>query len=308
MRRLTPDELDFYDEQGYLVIADAVPADMLKAVIDETERMVAVASTISEGTPMLDLDPSHTPEKPRVRRIKSQHEHSDFFKAFAGDPLIMALLEPLMPSGVRIHNTKINMKSAGHGESIEWHQDWAFYPHTNDDVLAVGIYLDDCTPENGPMMVLPGSHKGPTYDHHEGAYFCGAMDPEACDLDFSKAVPLTGTAGTLTIHHARLIHGSAHNLSDRSRRFLLQAYAAVDAWPLHDMKGDLDAFNARIVQGEPTLAPRVKDVPVRIPLPTRPNLIKGSIYDNQSILGNRYFGTDEDPANPNRAEPAPAHA
>jgi hypothetical protein len=37
-----------------------------------------------------------------------------------------------------------------YGSPVEWHQDWAFYPHTNDDVLATGIYLDDCDLDNGP--------------------------------------------------------------------------------------------------------------------------------------------------------------
>jgi ectoine hydroxylase-related dioxygenase (phytanoyl-CoA dioxygenase family) len=302
-RTLTQEEVDRYYEQGYLVLHDAIPQDILDAAVAETERMVAVASTITEAIPMLDLDPSHTPENPRVRRIKSPHEHSEYFRALAGDATILDLLDPLLPSGVRIHNTKVNMKSAGVGESIEWHQDWAFYPHTNDDVLAVGIYLDDCDEENGPMMVIPGSHKGPTYDHHEGPYFCGAMDPDKCDVDFSKAVPLMGPAGTLTIHHARLIHGSAYNRSSRSRRFLLYAFSAVDAWPLHDLKGGIEAFDSRIVRGEPTLVPRMKEAPVRIPLPTRPGLIKGSIYDNQSILGNKYFDAGEQ-ARQEKREPA----
>ena len=47
------------------------------------------------------------------------------------------------------------MKSAGYGSPVEWHQDWAFYPHTNDDVLATGIYLDDCDMDNGPLLVCP---------------------------------------------------------------------------------------------------------------------------------------------------------
>ena len=304
-RTLTQEELAHYDEHGYVVIRDAVPAEMLRAASAETDRMVAVAATLTEAIPMLDLDPSHTPEKPRVRRIKSPHEHSEYFRALAADPVILDLLDPLMPSGIRIHNTKVNIKSAGHGESIEWHQDWAFYPHTNDSVLAVGIYLDDCDEDNGPMMVIPGSHKGPTYDHHEGPYYCGAMDPDKCDVDFSKAVPLMGPAGTVTIHHARLIHGSAYNRSSRSRRFLLYAYSAVDAWPLHDLKGGIEAYDSRIVRGKPTLAPRMKETPVRIPLPTRPGLIKGSIYDNQSILGNRYFDAIEKASEEKRA---PAHA
>ena len=49
---------------------------------------------------------------------------------------------------------------------MEWHQDWAFYPHTNDDILAVGVMLDDTTVENGAMYVLLGTHKGPTFDRH----------------------------------------------------------------------------------------------------------------------------------------------
>lgn len=291
--KLTDQELKQYREQGYVVLHDVVPKERLAAVIDETERMVDGARSISEPTAALDLDPAHTPAHPRLRRIKSPHQHSAFFHAFAAEPFIVDLLSPLMPSGVRVHNTKINMKSAGHGEAIEWHQDWAFYPHTNDDVLAVGLYLDDCTLENGPMLVIPGSHHGPVYNHHESGYFCGAISATDVASQVDKAIPLTGPAGTLTIHHARLLHGSAVNRSASPRRFLLQAYAAVDAWPLHDLKGSLEDFNNRIVKGEPCMTPRMAEAPVRIPLPLRPGVRAGSIYDNQSILPDRYFGSDE---------------
>ncbi len=293
IRALTQEELDRYDRDGYLVIHDLVPQKRLLEVIAETERMTDIAYTIAAGTAMLDVDPAHTPENPRVRRIKSQHDNSEFFHAFAAEPFIMDLLAPLMPSGIRLHNSKINMKSAGIGESVEWHQDWAFYPHTNDDVLAIGIYLDDCTQENGPMFVTPGSHKGPVYDHHEGGYFCGAIDPDLIEPEIARAVPLTGPAGTFTIHHAWLLHGSAYNRSARPRRFLLQSYAAVDAWPLADLAGGLDGFNDKIVRGKPILQPRMEAPPVRIPLPLRPDAVVGSIYDNQSILENRYYDNQE---------------
>jgi len=95
-RKLTPEELERYDRDGYLVIRDAVPQERLRDVIAETERMYNVAYTIASGNEMLDVDPAHTPEKPRVRRIKSQHEHSEFFRDFAAEPLIMDLLEPLL--------------------------------------------------------------------------------------------------------------------------------------------------------------------------------------------------------------------
>ena len=96
-RTLTQQELAQYDEHGYVVIRDAIPADILRRSIAETERMVAVASTLTEAIPMLDLDPSHTPEKPRVRRIKSPHEHSEYFKALAADPALQAFVDVRIP-------------------------------------------------------------------------------------------------------------------------------------------------------------------------------------------------------------------
>ncbi len=81
------------------------------------------------------------------------------------NPKRVELLTDLWGS-LRYDSGKLNMKSAGYGAPIEWHQDWAFYPHTNEDLAAVGIMIDDVDMENGPMMVVPGSHKGPIHDHH----------------------------------------------------------------------------------------------------------------------------------------------
>ena len=80
-----------------------------------------------------------------------------------------------------------NIKLAEFGAAVEWHQDWAFYPHTNDDILAVGVMLDDCTADNGPLLVVPGSHKGPIWDHHADGLFCGALNPAATDLDYGAS-------------------------------------------------------------------------------------------------------------------------
>ena len=69
------------------------------------------------------------------------------------------------------------MKAAHDGSAVEWHQDWAFHPHTNDDLLTVGVMLDDVDETNGPLCVLPGSHRGEIHDHHANGYFSGAIDP-----------------------------------------------------------------------------------------------------------------------------------
>src|SRR5206468_10233140 len=146
-------------------------------------------------------------------------------------------------------------------------------------LLAVGVMLDDCTSDNGPLMVVPGSHRGPIFDHHAEGHFCGAIDPGAIRDEIARAVPLTGRAGSMSFHHVRLVHGSAQNISSLPRTLLLYEYAAADAWPLMGVS-DFADFNARLVIGEPSIEPRVAPVPVRMPLP--PARSQGSIYENQS--------------------------
>src|SRR5439155_35604 len=82
------------------------------------------------------------------------------------------------------------------------------YPHSNDSVLEVGIAIDDCDADNGPVLVLPGSHRGPVHDHHVDGRFCGAIDPVVAGLDCSGAVELLAPAGSVTLHHVRMVHGS----------------------------------------------------------------------------------------------------
>ena len=285
---LTTGEVEQYRELGYLVVADVFDAGLLAEIRRTVDAIIADAGKVTTHTDVYDLEESHTPEAPRVRRIKTPHKHFPFFAELTRNPRITSILAQLIGENIRLHGAKLNMKSAGYGAAVEWHQDWAFYPHTNDDVLATGLYLDDCDMANGPLLVVPDTHKGPVYDHHADGYFVGAMAPEIEGLDYAKAVPLTGKAGSMTIHHARLVHGSALNTSSKPRRLLLHEYTAADAWPLMGV-ANFDEFNGRMVLGKPTIEPRLTGVPVRMPLPPAP--FQGSIYENQRAAAKRFFAS-----------------
>ena len=280
------EEVAAYRRDGVVVVEDVLDAAQLAEARRVVDEFIAGSREVAAHNDVYDLEPGHTAEAPRVRRIKTPHRHHPLFWDIARSPRLVAILQRLLGPGVRLHGSKINLKSPQFGSPVEWHQDWAFYPHTNDDILAVGVMLDDCTVENGAMLVLPDTHRGPVYDHHSDGYFCGAMDPEACGLDFSKAMPAVGRAGSMSFHHVRAVHGSAQNTSDKPRVLLLYEFAAADAWPLSGVP-DLAAFDSRIVAGEPTIVPRLTDVPVRMPLPPAPR--QGSIYENQTTAKSRYF-------------------
>lgn len=284
---LTDEQKREYDEVGAIVVPDVLTAEEVAELRRVTDGFVERARKITAHDAIYDLEDSHTPSMPRVRRIKAPHLHDDVYARLTRHPKIVAVLQDLWGPDIRFDTAKLNMKSAGFGAAVEWHQDWAFYPHTNDDLAAVGVMMDDMALENGPLLIVPGSHKGPVFDHHDEGRFCGAMDPARRECDYERAIPLTGRAGSITVHHVRAVHGSAPNLSNRDRRLLLFQFRAADAWPLLGFPEGIEAFDKLMVAGTPTLAPRLADVPVRLPLP--PASKQGSIYENQKGLKNKYF-------------------
>jgi phytanoyl-CoA hydroxylase len=145
--------------------------------------------------------------------------------------------------------------------------------------------MDDSTLENGCLMVLPGTHRGPILDHHQDGVFVGAVTEPGFRPD--GAVPILLKAGGISIHHARLLHGSAPNLSPRARRLLLFQYCAADAWSLLPGDKPWETYAASVLQGSPVSQPRLAPVPVRLPLPAAKH--GGSIYENQRDLKNAIY-------------------
>lgn len=122
--------------------------------------------------------------------------------------------------------------------------------------------------KNGPLMVYPDSQKGPVYDHHVEGVFAGAMLPEDNGLNPNDALPLRGPAGSISIHYGRIVHESALNTSERAWRILFYEMMAADAFPLMGSMtrwDEIEDYNTRMLYGTPTLNPRLKDIPVRIP-------------------------------------------
>jgi phytanoyl-CoA hydroxylase len=285
---LTKAQIEEYNEVGAIVVPDVLTAAEVRTLSDVTDGFVERARGLTAHTDVYDLENSHTADSPRVRRIKAAHLRDPAYAALMRHPRIIAVLQDLWGPDIRFDTAKLTMKCAGFGAPVEWHQDWAFYPHTNDNLAAVGVGFDDMAMENGPLMIIPGSHKGPTFDHHADGVFCGAIDPSRNDVDFSKAIALTGKAGSITVHHVRAVHGSAPNVSDRDRRLMLFQFRAADAWPILGFPGGIEAYDALMVAGQ-TQQPRLSAAPVRLPLP--PANLQGSLYENQKGMKSRFFQT-----------------
>ena len=160
------------------------------------------------------------------------------------------------------------------------------------DFHSIASVLNDVDIDNGPLMVIPESHKGPVLSHTNNDVFCGAINPDDKFFDIDKAVTLTGKARSMTIHHARTLHGSAPNNSNKDRLVLFYECNSADAWPLVAVGAYLNnngpielckQLEKQMVCGEVSYQPRMESVPVIIPLPPAPD--HGSIFTTQKTGG-----------------------
>ncbi len=289
---LTDAHKRFYDENGYLLVEDVVKPQELARMREITYGLIDASRGVQESSEVYDLDEGHGPESPKLTRIKLPHKVDPYFDRILKTSGVTEVLQDLLGPDVTLITAKLNTKAPGGGAAVEWHQDWAFYPHTNDDLLAVGLMLEDVTEENGPLKVIPGSHRGPVLSHMANGVFCGAVDPDDPDFDLDSAVTLTGRAGSMTVHHVRTLHGSAPNVSDRARLILFYECARADAWPILGANSYIHSLGQarfwadlqdRMICGAPCLEPRLAQVPVRMPLPPAPDA--SSIFKTQKSGG-----------------------
>ncbi len=296
---LNDDQKAFYSHNGYLKIENAVTPEELTELRRITYALLDQAREITESNERFDLDEGHSNANPRLTRIKLPHKQHPYFWEILKSSNLSGVLTDLLGPDTMIQTSKLNTKAPGGGAAVEWHQDWAFYPHTNDSMVAFGLLLEDVTLENGPLQVIPGSHTGPILSHHTNGVFCGAIDPDDPMFQRDKAVTLTGKAGDMTEHHVLILHGSAPNLSDRNRMILFYECHAADAWPLLGAGSYIqslgqerlwDDLNDRLITGEVCLTPRIEQIPVSIPLPPAPDA--SSIFRSQQSGGSKSaFGT-----------------
>jgi ectoine hydroxylase-related dioxygenase (phytanoyl-CoA dioxygenase family) len=249
---LTQAQREFYFEHGYLLLERVVPADWVERLLAVTAGFVEQSRALTRSDAIFDLEPNHTAERPRLRRLTSPVEQHPVYWELASASVLADVAADLVGPDVKFHHSKLNFKWAEGGEEVKWHQDIQYWPHTNYSPLTMGVYLHDVGPEQGPLMVLPGSHDGPLYSlyNDDDAWVGCLSDADVAGLDRSRAVELTGPAGSVTIHNCRTVHSSRRNESDLGRPLLLNVYSAADAFP-YTANPLPSRYAGAIVRGQP---------------------------------------------------------
>ena len=261
---LTAAQLAQYHEDGFITIRGVLDADLLGRLTATTERLLAEGSRLAERTRHYDLEASHTPQAPRIRRISSPTELDDVYLEAAFESIIGDIAADLVGGPVKFYHSKINFKLPRGGAEIGWHQDWPVFPHTNTNLVAISVPLNPSRAGNGCLQTVPGTHKlGPRSHWHEGKYLLNC-NASMTDEELRRAVYSELDPGDVVAHHGLSLHSSSQNSSDDLRTTYIIQYAAADAFAYTAPVIDSRHRNA-MVRGRPATHARVEAGTIELP-------------------------------------------
>lgn len=224
---LTQEQIDFYREQGYLAPMDGIdPADA-RAMLDDLDAFKA-ANDMSAGR----------------LQIKG---HLCFRRSydFTFNERILDVVEDLIGPNILAFASRFWIKGGRDGSHVTWHQDSAYFGLDPHELVTVWLAITDSTPEMGCMKVIPGSHRGQTYEHEETFAEDNllARGQKIHGINDSEAVYLPLKQGQFSCHHERILHASDPNDTEIERVGL-----AVFFIPTH-VKSTIGRRTACLVRG-----------------------------------------------------------
>jgi ectoine hydroxylase-related dioxygenase (phytanoyl-CoA dioxygenase family) len=208
----------FYHENGFVGFDNVLNNDEVK------QLDIAYNETVSTGTYREDIaSPHNSNDAIFMHRL---------YEKFAKDRRILKIVADIFgTNNFDLQHTKFNAKHSQKGALLDvpWHQDFAYFPHSNPDLVAILIHFDNEDETTGSLEMIPKSHKWGVLSHCKDGKFKYSYTGEK-DLNEEDKVLIKGKAGMVTAHHSLTLHYSKSNSNnDSKRRLLILQYRRCDA-------------------------------------------------------------------------------
>lgn len=226
-----------YDRDGYLVLEDIFSAQDVAFLQREAGALLADPDALDGDTIITE------PGCGEIRSIFEIHRQSRVMQRLAADARLADVARFLLNDEVYLHQSRLNYKPGFRGKEFYWHSDFETW-HVEDGMprmraLSMSVLLADNTPHNGPLMLIPGSHRrfltcvGETPDNHYKMSLkkqeYGVPDEEnLAELAHQHGIVApTGKPGTIILFDCNLMHGSNGNITPFPRANAFLVYNAM---------------------------------------------------------------------------------
>lgn len=248
-RHLKQEDINFFNDNGYLVINDFCKPEPCDALISRTKELIEdheqkireliVFSSENNSQMLADyfhessdkihfffeekaFNEHHQLKQSFAKSINKighgLHVKDDVFKAFCHDPRLKMICHDLGIEQPGLVQSMYIFKQPGIGGEVLYHQDATFLHSANGDALGFWFALEDATIENGCLHVIPSDIHTPLkkkmFCHNKNTHF-ETFDDSPWDEE--KAIPLPVKKGSLIILHGKVPHKSEANTSPKSR-------------------------------------------------------------------------------------------
>lgn len=224
--KLSPAQLAQFDDLGYVYLPESFSAEEIAAIRRASQ------DALEQQRPEVWREKDGSP-----RTAFACQEYSETCRRLVADERLVEPVEQLFGESVYLHQFKINAKAAFTGEVWQWHQDFPTW-HNDDGMpearaMNIAVFLDDVMPINGPLMLVPRSHRAgalpSAHDTVTTSYPLWTLDKETVTemVEHNGIETPTGKAGGVLMFHANLVHGSAGNITPYSRRIVYLTLSAV---------------------------------------------------------------------------------
>lgn len=235
---LNPAQRDLYRENGFLFLPELFSPGEVASLFDEMQGMRA--DFAASGRDEIIAEPGSG----EVRSIFDVHRLNDVFASLMRDPRVLNVARQILGSEVYIHQSRINYKPGFSGKEFYWHSDFETW-HTEDGMpamraLSCSILLTDNDEHNGPLMLIPGSHKhfiscaGETpMEHYKQSLQkqeCGVPDPLLLRYlaDLGGITSCKGKGGSVVFFDCNTMHGSNGNITPYPRSNVFFVYNSIE--------------------------------------------------------------------------------
>jgi ectoine hydroxylase len=225
--RLTSIQLEQFERDGYLFFPGLFSREEMAALAAEVPKIYA------------EQRPEMVREKDGVtpRTSFAAHTYNPAFARLARHPRLVEPVEQVFGEKLYMHQFKINGKMAFDGDVWQWHQDFGTW-HRDDEMpepraMNIALFLDEVNEFNGPLMFIPGSHKGGVinagHDTKTTSYPLWTIDHATIARLVARGgiVCPKGAPGAVIMFHANLVHGSGSNMSPWNRNIVYLSLCAV---------------------------------------------------------------------------------
>ncbi len=239
---ISAEQVARFERDGYLVLPEVFSKEEVSVFKKELQRISQLPEVLEAPSAIKE------PDSGALRSLFAIHRDNELFSRVARDERIAGIARFILGGDVYVHQSRLNLKPGFKGKEFYWHSDFETW-HIEDGVprmrmVSFSILLTDNHPYNGPLMLIPGSHKqyiscvGKTPDNHYQASLrkqdFGIPDEGSLSemVERNGIDMATGPAGSVVIFDCNTLHGSNSNITPSPRSNLFYVYNSIENQPV----------------------------------------------------------------------------